>query len=131
MKSKIYSVESVNYKISDGDPARLVVSAAGTANSSGWQEGELIPWRYNDQPADGIVDFEFVAIEPKGEVLWVMSPIKSTPKIVEFEDWIEGVRVHSVTGPKEIRFDAGAEMSSDILLMGEDDPAPFPWYVKK
>ena len=129
MQAKVYSVQTINYHINKSNPPQLVVHALGQVNSTGWTSGTLIPWVYIDQPSDGIMDFDFVATRPSGVVLWMLSPIDGSNTIT-MEQWIKGVRIHSVSGSEEILFDQVVAMKSNIDGGSDDgDPAPFPWLV--
>jgi hypothetical protein len=123
MEAKIYSVQSVYFHINKSNPPQLVVSAAGQVNSSGWSNGKLIPWIYIDQPADGIQDFDFVATAPSGMVLWVISPIGGEG-IIELENWMKGVRVHTASNKSEIMLedDSHSVDSRIISTMGIPQP---------
>ena len=96
MQQNITSVQKVCFSINKSNPPQLSVTAAGTVNSSGWNDGELIARVYVTPPQDGIQEFDFVAKIPDGVVLWVMSPI-SGDATIKMEPWMEGVRVYSAT----------------------------------
>tara|TARA_B100000749_G_scaffold256618_1_gene225414 strand:+ start:159 stop:545 length:387 start_codon:yes stop_codon:yes gene_type:complete len=128
MKAKIYSIEEIHYRIVHGDQVKLVLRASGIANSGGWNGAELLPWVYIDRPVDGVVDFDFVATPPGDIVTFDMPKIDTLSQVFRYEDWIKGVRVHSVSGSKTMAFESEPETPS---LMSEDDPAPFPWTVKQ
>ncbi len=124
MDAKIYSVESVCFHIDKSNPPQLVVHAAGKVNSSGWSLGRLVPWIYVVRPADGILDFEFIAKAPSGFVLWVISPIEGLGRVT-LEDWIKGVRVHTATNKLEAMLSDEACSVEGRLLVG--DAFPWPW----
>lgn len=97
MANKVSSVNTLCFSLNKSNPIKLSVSALGSVNSSGWTSGALIPAVYVTTPADGIQDFDFVAVPPAGIVLWIISPI-SGDGTIELEDWMRGVRVHAATG---------------------------------
>lgn len=104
MKSKILSVESACFHINKSNPPELAINAIGTTNSSGWKNGELIPYTYVIEPQDGVLDFDFVALQPNGIVLLVLTPIDAVGE-VELENWVKGIRIHSSSNSIEIMLD--------------------------
>jgi hypothetical protein len=89
----IMSVETaMAYTCDTGSGTVLYVVASGTVPTSGWSNGQLSPRIYVTPPADGIWDFDFVAEEPHGIVLPVLSPISGS-HIGTAPGWLSGVRV--------------------------------------
>ena len=98
MQKKIYKVTSVTHIILKTNPLTLVIDAKGDVFSSGWENGQLLPHVYIDPPADGIYGFDFVADEPIGVTLQMISEIESKPYEWQgFPDDLKGVRLHSTT----------------------------------
>lgn len=127
MEAKIYSVESACYCIAETMPAQLSIQASGTVNSTDWTNGTLIPWTYVTQPTDGMVDFEFIATAPSGLAMWDMSPITGHG-LVEMDDWIKGIRIHTSNGDLEIMlFDSRYE--EKIPINSPEGSIPWPWNV--
>ena len=104
MDAKIYSAERACFHINKINPPQLVVEAVGTVNSSGWSGGRLVPYSYVTPPADGIQDFDFLALAPSGMVLWAMQPITGHASI-ELSPWMKGVRIHTSTNAIEVLFE--------------------------
>jgi len=101
MDAKVYSVGKICFHIEKSNPPQLVVSAEGRVNSSGWTNGRLVPGTA-EKPADGILDFDFIAAAPSGRfVLQVISPISGMGSVA-FQDWMKGIRVHSSTNQLEV-----------------------------
>lgn len=98
MEKMIYKVTDVKLIILKTNPLTLQIDAKGEVVSSGWSNGQLSPHIYAVPPADGIYGFDFVADEPTGVTLQVISEIESrTYKWQGFPDSLKGVRVHSST----------------------------------
>lgn len=129
MDAKIYSVEKASFDIKKSNPPQLVINAAGTVNSSGWKNARrLVPWiYYTHEPADGIQDFEFIAIAPTGPVLRLMSPITSDAVITQ-EDWMKGFRIHTLTNKIEVMLD-DSNCHENAKVMAEND-APIPLAIQ-
>lgn len=125
MHAKVMSVESACFHINKRNPPQLAVRAIGQVNTSGWKGGELAPWIYVVQPADGIQDFEFIAIPPTGIVLEVITPIEGMV-CGQMQDWMKGVRIHAATNHIEVLFGDKASSVKGRFL-DPDDPTPWPW----
>ncbi|EOU3287236.1 hypothetical protein ACNVJQ_005132 [Vibrio harveyi] len=104
MEAKIYSVSSACFHLNKSNPPQLIISAAGQVNSSGWNNGRLVPWIYVAPPSDGIQDFDFIATSPEGVVLWMLMPI-SGQGTIELPGWATGVRIHSSSNKVEVNLD--------------------------
>jgi hypothetical protein len=127
MDVKIYSVESAGFSIVEGMPAKLLVNAAGTVNSTGWTDGRLVPWMYTSKPADGMINFEFIAATPSGLAMLDMSRITGQG-LVELDGWIKGIRVHASAGSLEFRLsDSAYEDKAPVELPG--DAIAWKWNV--
>lgn len=123
VETKVFSIESAHFHIHKSQPAQLVVSAAGQVNSSGWSLGRLIPWTYVVPPVDGIQDFDFVANAPSGIVLWIISPI-SGDGIIEFQEWMTGIRVHSSTNVIVETFERTSQVADVKNITNTGFPQP-------
>lgn len=98
----VLKVDSAVYQFAAGTPPRLIVSVVGTV-AGGWQAGELVPRVYVDYPADGVQELDFVAGPPPRDGDSAPCPIFSEV-IIEFENWMRGLRVHSATNQYEVWF---------------------------
>jgi hypothetical protein len=125
--AKVMTVEKADYAIAKSDPSLLVVSAEGTVNSTGWSNGKLVPWVYVQPPADGILDMDFIAVQPDSIVIWVITEISSW-EVGPLEPWMKGVRIHASTNDKVVMFGAASSLSvSQGDGNGGDDWLPWPW----
>lgn len=98
----IYSVQSIDQiVIHRTHPPTLHMSATGTVRSSGWSNGRLVPRVYVTPPADGIMEFDFVAIPPDGVVLWWMAPITAPISGEIVPTWARGFRLVAETNEIE------------------------------
>lgn len=73
---------------------KVLISAAGIVNTSGWSGEVISPRVYIIPPKDGIWDFDFLADPPSGQVLQVQLPVAANG-VFAAPDWLKGVRVHA------------------------------------
>jgi len=105
MDSKIYSVDSVCFSLTEDEARKsIVVAANGMVTTSGWRNPRLVPYVYVTPPQDGIQDFDFFAESPTGIVLQALQPISGVGFVVS-EDWMKGIRVHAVNGNAVVMLD--------------------------
>jgi len=126
--AKVMSTKTVQISLQKSNPPQLIVHATGSVNSSGWKNGELAPWVYVVPPKDGILDMDFLATPPVGNVLWVISPITGTIN-GPVQSWMKGVRIHSSTNKTEVFFNDGGTttLSTNTTHSEEEDVWPWPW----
>lgn len=67
------------------------------AATSGWTDPALTPYVYVHPPADGIQEYDFVAVRPTGITMPVLTPISASDIIVEIPEWLKGVRIFAET----------------------------------
>jgi Dyp-type peroxidase family len=100
-QKKIFEVTEVELVIEKKNPPILIITAEGKVNTSGWSNGKLIPFIYILPPVDGIYEFDFVADEPTGVTLQVISKIISQSFIWnDFPKELNGVKIYSSSNSK-------------------------------
>lgn len=98
---KIHSVHSVTLAVLDTNPRRLLMTAAGQVITSGWTDPELVEYSSARPPADGLIDFDFLASPPSGTALPALFPIL-VQQIWEGDlSRVRGVRVHASSNQVE------------------------------
>lgn len=100
-RKTVYQVDRVTLALSQGDASRLTVTVQGKVTTAGWSKPELIPFIYVMPPADGIMDFNFIAEPPTDLVAQVLTPIVTTHIEEHPPSWVRGVRVHASLNSKE------------------------------
>lgn len=96
MTKKVFEVTTVTLVILKKNPPVLEINAYGKVSSGGWKKGKLIPYVYIAPPADGLYEFDFVAGEPNGASIQVISEITSEPFLWDdFPKDLKGVKVYS------------------------------------
>jgi len=117
-KKTVYQVNRVTVSLSQSNPQRLSITARGVVPTPGWRQPELIPYVYITPPADGILDFNFIAEPPDETVGQVLSPIVATFPTADSPIsargvgtspqglgtspmWVRGVRIHASENTKE------------------------------
>lgn len=115
MDAKVYSVREVSLAYTQSVPPSVVIGATGTAPTSGWSNGRLIPRVYAAPPDDGIWDFDFIATSPLGIALKRPTVILSAPLVVQIPEWFQGARVFASTN-SESKSTAAANSESVPLV---------------
>lgn len=98
-------------------PSDLVLTVEGSVPTGGWSGAQISRWFYLLPPADGIMDMDFLAVPPTGNVIQVVLPIHAhlvVPRAGSADFWAEdqplrGVRIHSTNGPKEFALPPGKD----------------------
>ena len=140
MTKKILTVKSVDvgFSFSNGEtPALLVVVAKGLVNTSGWTGGELAAWLYIEEPADGILDMDFIAKEPAAGSIVVqrLTELESEALLISLPAWVKGVRVHASSNHivrvfEEVK-DISAEQHVFYNVASDGGGNLFPWAASK
>lgn len=131
--SRIFDVSTADVAILKSNPPSLLIAAAGRVNSSGWKNASLAPWFYVRPPEDGIQDFDFIAEEPNGITLAVMTPV-SVSEVIAIDPanyWgngrpLRGVRIHAQTNALDAHIDENTS-AHNLLAVGGDDA--WPWLL--
>jgi len=100
----VYSVDAVEIQtITIDNDGRVLVIARGQVPTGGWHSPRLEPWYYIVPPADGIYDFDFMAIPPDpGQiVIQGFQPITVVYPLFDLPEGFAGVRVHARTNSME------------------------------
>lgn len=72
---KVYSVDSIRLALNKSNPPCLVVTAEGTANTSGWSGFILRPlWNRSNPPVNAVYTFSLEGVPPTGIVQQVLTP---------------------------------------------------------
>lgn len=97
MLTKIYQVDSIELQILKMQPPILYIIAQGTVTSTGWKNGQLVPYIYITPPADGIYEFDFVSEPPTGISLPVLMPTMAEGQWQDFPQELKGVKIYAST----------------------------------
>jgi len=126
---RILEVTDVQVQILKSKPPQLIIAAAGTVPTSGWNNGALIPWRYIRVPDNKIQDFDFVATPPNGVVLEVIRPISAQIHgEVDIENYwgpgvaLAGIQIHARNNSWLFELNGGS-------LLATSNPVPWPWII--
>ena len=84
-------------------PRRLQVSVAGTVQSPGWSNPQLVPYTYVQAPPDGIYDYDFVATPPTDVTSKAITPIRLRTELPA--EGVNGLRIHATQNFLEEVFD--------------------------
>ena len=108
---KVYEVKSVHLVIYKMLPPTLGIHAVGVVPTTGYSNGQLIPWIYIQPPQDGIWDFDFVADKPDGPQLEVLCDINASYYWREYPKDLKGVRIHASCNEMEALLSKGQEVT--------------------
>lgn len=99
MSTHVSEIKDVQVNLLKSNPPVYAVGALGVVPSSGWTNPVLAPRFYaGGVPADGVIDFDFLASPPKDFANWVMTPIVGKITLQGLPDSIKGVRIHAAGG---------------------------------
>jgi hypothetical protein len=96
MTKTVYSIGCVHVETGKSLPPTLTITADGIVDSGGWTNPTLSKHIYITPPEDGVQGYDFVADEPDGMVIQVLTPVKTTYTDRQ-EDWVTAVAIHSAT----------------------------------
>ncbi len=109
---QVYSIDSVDVRITRTAPPWVFLQALGRAPTTGWTEGQFSKRAFALAPEDGIQEFEFIGREPGPDqtVLNVLTPIAGQTEIakVDLENYwgpskpLKGIRVHATANSKTV-----------------------------
>jgi hypothetical protein len=92
--SEITDVQSV---IEQSQPPNLVVEVTGVVPTGGWSAVTLLPRESATPPADGIYEYDLVAVRPAGPSIQVLTPVKASHVWKAYPaDKVKGVRIYGV-----------------------------------
>ena len=94
-KEKIYKIKAITLKTIRTNPIVMEIFCDGEANTPGWECPELIPLIYSVPPANGIYEFDFIAVPSEGVVPQVITEIKAKYIRLNFPDSLEGIKIYS------------------------------------
>lgn len=94
-QKQILEVTVVDVQIQKSNPVQYLISAEGYASSSGWTKPELAARSYTGGvPADGIQDFDFLAIPPSGHANPSLHRHEASVQMPDSPK-IHGIRIHA------------------------------------
>lgn len=99
---QVHQVTGVRVERLHTFPARLQVMVAGTVQSTGWANPQLVPFTYVQAPPDGVYDYYFVATPPSGITAKLISPIRLRTELPA--EGVNGLRIHAATNSVEELF---------------------------
>lgn len=99
MSERIFQIKEVELLILESFPPQLMINVSGFASTSGWTQPEL---RVDDNdPSDGVYEYEFVATPPRGIALQVLTPITASLHLGEIPQDFKGVKIHASSNSVE------------------------------
>ena len=130
MEARVYEINEVHVEWLVQDvslwPPAITISALGRANSTGWTQSKLVPWMLTMAPADGVLDFDFIATAPTGFAHFTISRIGAVITL-PVPQWLAGVRVHSATNAVAANLQGGKIGIPIKPAGGLPLPWPFPY----
>lgn len=99
------TILKIEYAIEKTNPPNLLVTAYGQVPTLGWTKVQLLRRIYVTPPADGIWEYDLLALRPTGIVPQVLTTVKASNKWKDYDASIKGIRVYGIDkGVKEVSF---------------------------
>lgn len=121
--TRVYSVNGIQLALTKSNPPELLITAAGTVVSTGWNDIALVPLE-EELSADGILDLAFVGTPP--EEVFVAFPVQAVAHHVwKDAEKIVGVKVHARTNELTrllVEHGIGGHGGITSLVFGEESP---------
>ncbi|HNR16434.1 MAG TPA: hypothetical protein PKG90_07200 [Chitinophagaceae bacterium] len=119
---KVFSVDSIKLALNKSNPPCLVVTAEGTANTSGWSGFTLRPlWNRSNPPVNGVYSFALEGVPPTGivqQVLTPTGPVSHTLTYGETKD-VRKVVVYAASNSQSVEYNE--KNATDSLLSASPD----------
>ena len=102
------TIGAIRCAINESQPPQLVVTVEGQVPTGGWTSPRLTPRTYATPPANGVWEYDFMAVKPEGMAAMMISPIHASHTWPDFpEATLRGIRVYGVdSGVKEVMLTA-------------------------
>lgn len=96
---RVHSVDNVYYSITQTSPPQLQVVANGRTTSGAWSFPQLIPYVNQKPPAQGILEFDFVARPPAANrlVIEATTPISANNLLHDYYPAIKSIKINAST----------------------------------
>lgn len=99
------TIVKIEYAVQQSSPPNLLITAYGRVPTGGWKQVQLLRRIYVTPPADGIWEYDLLALRPSGQVIQVQTPVRAKNVWKDYDRSIKGVRVYGIgRGAKELRF---------------------------
>jgi|GEM_PF-1081624 len=100
----IHSIDDAYYTITQTNPPQLQVVARGHVTSGGWGFPQLVPYVRQKPPAQGVLEFDFVAKPPGTSrmVLQMVTPIGANNMLHDYYPAIKAIKINAKTNSKTI-----------------------------
>ena len=101
----IHSVDDAYYSITNTNPPQLQVVARGTVTSSGWGFPKLVPYLRQKPPAQGVLEYDFIASAPEPDRLVTKRPmpIGANNMLHDYYPTIQAIKINAKTNSKLIK----------------------------
>jgi hypothetical protein len=94
--ARVPEITEVKHHFLDTNPPTLVIEATGVVPTGGWTAVTLLPREYAAPPADGIYEYDLVAVRPSGPAIQVLTPVKARHVWKAYPEKMRGVRIYGV-----------------------------------
>ena len=101
----VHSVDDAYYSITNTNPPQLQVVARGTVTSSGWGFPKLVPYLRQKPPAQGVLEYDFIANAPAPDRLVTKRPmpIGANNMLHDYYPSIQAIKINARTNSKLIK----------------------------
>lgn len=100
----IHSIDDAYYNITQTNPPQLHVVARGYVESSGWGFPQLVPYLKQKPPADGVLEYDFIARAPGPDRLVTrkLLPIGANNLLHDYYPSIKSIKINAKTNSKTL-----------------------------
>jgi hypothetical protein len=92
-------VDNAYYSITQTNPPQLQVVANGHVSSGGWGFPQLVTYRSQKPPANGVLEYDFVAKAPAADrlVIKAVMPIGANNLLHDYYPAIQAIKINART----------------------------------
>jgi hypothetical protein len=95
MSGNLKYVKNLRVVKPDSDPGLMAVTANGIAEIDRQYRPVLVPRQYKEEPADGILEMDFVLIPSDGKISDIEMEVNIIFKIKDLPPWVKGLKVNA------------------------------------
>ncbi|HEY5733233.1 MAG TPA: hypothetical protein VIU36_00570 [Gammaproteobacteria bacterium] len=98
-------IDDAYYSITQTNPPQLHVVARGYVSSGGWGFPKLVPYLRQQPPAQGVLEFDFIATPPSSGRMVIKgnTPIGANNLLHDYYPSIQAIKINSRTNSRLIK----------------------------
>ena len=93
--ARVPEITDLKHDVQESAPPNLVITATGVVPTGGWTEITLLPRETARPPADGIYEFDLLAVRPSGPAIQVLTKVQASYTWKAYPaNEVRGIRVY-------------------------------------